>query len=87
MAAADLLDQQEVSEIDFMSMDIEGAELKALAGLDIERFVPELVCIEAGGDAQHRNGILAYFAEHGYERIERYKKVDPHNWYFAPKLR
>ncbi len=78
-----LLDANGVTEIDFLSMDIEGSEPPALAGFDIDRFRPELVCIEASPSI--REAILAYFEAHGYERIERYLEHDRVNWYFRPK--
>jgi len=79
-----LLEQNGVSRIDFLSMDIEGAELLALAGFDIERFRPELACIEA--KPANREAISKYFADHGYQRIERYFEYDEHNYYFTPKV-
>ena len=63
-------------------MDIEEAEPAALAGCDIERFRPELVCIEVGQRTRER--LLAYFSAHGYERIDAYLAFDDHNWYFRP---
>jgi FkbM family methyltransferase len=78
-----LLDDNRVSKVDLLSIDIEGAELQALAGLDIERFRPELVCIEWYHVGQDR--ILAYFASHGYEPIERYLARDAVNHYFTPR--
>jgi len=80
-----LLEQNGVSKLDFFSIDIEGHEPAALAGFDIERFAPALVCIEA--KPKNREFIDKYFAEHGYERIERYKKYDEVNYYFTPKQR
>ena len=41
----DLLDAERVQKVDFLNMDIELSEPKALAGFDVERFRPELVCI------------------------------------------
>jgi FkbM family methyltransferase len=79
-----LLEQNGVSKIDFLSMDIEGAELLALAGFDIDRFHPELACIES--KPANRDGILKYFAVHNYEWLERYFQYDEHNYYFAPKV-
>jgi FkbM family methyltransferase len=80
-----LLDDNGVTHIDFLSMDIEGAEPKALAGFDIERFAPELVCIEVLlGRSEHRSKISEYFRSHGYERIEAYIEHDNNNWYFKP---
>jgi len=79
----DLLDHAGVAHIDLLSMDIEMWEPRALAGFDVERFSPELVCIEAHPEV--REAIAAYFADHGYERIEKYLAFDPGNWYFTPK--
>ena len=78
-----LLERNGVARIDFLSMDIESAEPLALAGFDIERFKPELVCIEA--KPLNREKILAYFAAHHYQRIERYLEHDEVNYYFTPR--
>jgi FkbM family methyltransferase len=78
----DRLEQNGVEKIDFLSMDIEGHEPAALAGFDIERFAPELVCIEASGKLEV---ILGCFTQHGYERIDRYLEFDVMNWYFQPR--
>lgn len=78
-----LLRDNHVARVDLLSIDIEGAELLALAGFDIARFRPQLVCIEwyhAG-----RDKIRAYFAAHGYARIERYVPYDHVNDYYTPK--
>ena len=79
----DLLEQNGVESIDFLSMDIEESEPAALAGFDIKRYKPELVCIEASPSI--RTEILEYFAANGYERIDRYLATDKINWYFTPK--
>jgi FkbM family methyltransferase len=78
----DLLQQQKIERIDFLSMDIEGAEPKALAGFDIEKYKPRLVCIESSPEI--RDAILQYFTSHGYERIDAYLQYDAVNWYFKP---
>jgi len=72
-----------VTAIDFLSMDIEGAEVSALAGFDIQRFRPKLVCIEI----DHSSGekIEDYFHKNNYKRIEKYLPLDAHNWYFTPR--
>ena len=64
------LEENGGSEIDFLSMDI-------------ERFRPELVCIEAAKSTRER--IRRYFESHGYRRIEEYLERDSANWYFEPK--
>jgi FkbM family methyltransferase len=75
-----VLDQAGLKRVDFLSMDIELAEPKALAGFDIDRFQPELVCIE--GHLEVRQQILDYFAAHRYTLIGKYLRADPHNLYF-----
>jgi hypothetical protein len=66
-------------------MDIEGAELIALAGFDIERYRPDLACVEA--KPMNREPLQEYFDAHGYSRLERYLKHDPFNYYYRPKKR
>lgn len=77
-----LLAQNGVQRIDLLSMDIEGAEPKALAGFSIQKYKPRLVVIESSPHVQE--AILAYFATHGYERIDEYLDRDAVNWYFRP---
>lgn len=81
----DLLTRQGVDRIDFLSMDIEEAEPAALAGFDIAKYRPALVCIEAAEVV--REPIATYFVTHGYERIDEYLKHDEVNWYFRPRRR
>jgi hypothetical protein len=78
-----LLDKLDIEKIDFLSMDIELSEPKALAGFDINRFKPELVCIEAHQPIWYQ--LQTYFAEHDYHLLGQYTRVDGRNWYFAPR--
>ena len=78
----DLLDAEKVTRVDFLSMDIELWEPKALAGFDIGRFRPQLVCIEA--HPQVRQQILDYFAQHRYVVVGKYLRADIVNLYFTP---
>jgi hypothetical protein len=78
----DLLRRIEVESIDFLSMDIELGEPEALAGFDIQKYRPELVCIEAHQPV--RAAIRKYFRENGYDVIDRYAFADLRNWYFTP---
>ena len=80
-----LLADHGVKEIDLLSIDIEGYEPVAMAGFDIERWKPELVCIET--KPKNREVLLAYFEKHGYRRLDEYLEHDQTNWYFAPKPR
>jgi FkbM family methyltransferase len=77
-----LLDSERVDQIDFMSMDIELHEPKALAGFDVGRFRPSLVCIEAHPEV--RQDIIDYFTSHHYVVVGKYLRADEHNLYFAP---
>ena len=79
----EILKENAVSQIDFLSLEIEGSEIPALRGFDLGRYAPRLVCIEVAKD--NRADALAYFERHGYERIEKYLAHDRVNWYFKPK--
>ena len=78
----DLLIKNGIDKFDFLSMDIELSEPKALSGFDIRRFQPQLVCIEAHSEV--RQWILDYFARHGYVIVGKYLDADEHNLYFTP---
>lgn len=80
-----LLEENGISKLDFLSMDIEGGEVLALAGFDIEKFRPELACIEA--KPANRAKIVRYFTDHGYAKVDTYLKYDQTNYYFAPRTR
>jgi FkbM family methyltransferase len=79
----DLLAKLDVKKIDFLNLDIELWEPHALAGFDIEKYRPDLVCVEA--HRQVRDQLLAYFGAHGYVRLDQYFLFDQRNWYFTPK--
>jgi FkbM family methyltransferase len=78
----DILGASGISNIDFLSMDIELHEPQALKGFSIERFRPRLVCIE--GHAAVRQQILDYFTHHRYVMVSRYLRADTANLWFAP---
>lgn len=77
-----LLDTAGVTHVDFVSMDIELGEPKALAGFDVGRFRPSLVCVEAHPEV--RQAVLDYFARNGYVVLGKYLRLDARNLYFAP---
>jgi len=81
----DLLAKLAVEKIDLLSLDIELWEPQALAGFDIEKYRPELICVEA--HRQVRDKILDYFTQHGYVRLDQYFLFDQRNWYFTTKSR
>jgi len=79
----ELLEKNGISNIDFLSIDIEGNEVAALAGFDIEKFRPQLVCIEVNAPWK----IMDYFIRHKYKLIIKYLLYDHINWYFTPRRR
>jgi len=78
----DLLTREGIARVDFMSMDIELGEPRALAGFDIERYRPALVCIEV--HPQVRQDLINYFHRHHYVLVGKYLGVDAQNLYFMP---
>ena len=77
-----VLEKANVTTLDFLTMDIELAEPKALAGFDIEKYRPRLVCVEAHPEI--RQQLLDYFAAHRYQLVARYLRADAANLWFAP---
>lgn len=47
-----ILDDRDIPEIDFMSLDLEGYEAAALHGLQLERHRPTLLLVEISGDRE-----------------------------------
>ena len=78
----DLLAAEHIDRFDFLSMDIELHEPQALAGFDVQRFMPTLVCIEAHPEV--RQQILEYFFQRGYVLVGKYLRADTQNLYFTP---
>lgn len=76
----DILEAQKVEHIDLLSIDVEGHYEEVLGGFDLERWRPELVCIEEQGPFA-----VPWFRARGYEPIARYRARDAANWYFAPR--
>lgn len=54
-----------VSNIDILSLDIEGYEVEALSGLDFKKFSPAVLVVESDSD-EHRKKISALVTPHGY---------------------
>lgn len=76
------LQQAGLDRVDFVSMDIELHEPQALAGFDIARYRPALVCIEAHAEVRQR--ILDYFQARDYVVVGKYLRADFVNLYFMP---
>lgn len=63
MTLDEILDNSSApNEIDFMSIDVEGAEMPVLKGLNLKVWKPRVICIESTEDSEaHRR-----LEEHGY---------------------
>ena len=77
-----ILDQHHIRRFDFLSIDVEGAELAVLRGLDLRRYRPWLICIEI--DPAARESIYAHLHAAGYRELEVYHALNEWNAYFTP---
>jgi FkbM family methyltransferase len=70
--------------IDYLSVDVEGAELDALESLDFERFRPRIVTVEHNFDEARRTGIESLLGSQGFVReFEQFSGFD--DWYCHPE--
>lgn len=69
--------------IHFLSVDIEGAELDALRGVDLDKYRFGAMAIEHNEEEPKRTDIINYLRRHGYERVHTYRQDD----FFAPVSR
>jgi FkbM family methyltransferase len=72
---SDVLDEAGLSEIDLLVLDVEGHELDALSGLDLERHAPSHVLIEALELTAQQPAIDAALASH-YDFLQKLSEYD-----------
>ena len=60
-------DKYKNSNIDFLDIDVEGADLKVLEGLSFDKFKPELVCVEIHAKKIKESDIYNFFINKNYE--------------------
>lgn len=58
--------------IDYMSLDIEGAEAEVLKALDLEKYKIALMTIEHAENQEKKAALIEYLAPHGYESVDRH---------------
>ena len=63
-----IFDEQQVKEIDFISLDIEGYEVQALTGLDLDKYKPRLFIIEYK-DEVHKAGVDSILLNKSYHML------------------
>ncbi|MEM6753192.1 MAG: FkbM family methyltransferase [Cyanobacteria bacterium P01_C01_bin.38] len=69
-----ILDEANVSQINFFSLDVEGFELNALQGLDFNKYRPEFMLVECLDEKSFQE-IAAYIADY-YDLFEKASQVD-----------
>ena len=57
------------TKIDFLDIDVEGADLKVLEGLSFDKFKPELVCVEIHAKEIKQSDIYKFLAVKNYKLI------------------
>jgi FkbM family methyltransferase len=82
VALGDLLTREKVARVDFLSLDIEGAEPAALAGLHLGRYRPELACVEIASPEAGR-AVAERFTLAGCREVSAYRAVDAINRYYS----
>lgn len=79
---ADVLERAHApAMIDFMSLDIEGAELDALQGFPFDRYKIGAMAIEHNYEEPKRTDIETYLKARGYRRVHSVKQDD----YYLPR--
>ena len=62
-------DKYKNSKIDFLDIDVEGADLKVLEGLSFDKFKPELVCVEIHAKEIKQSDIYKFLTNKNYELL------------------
>ena len=62
-------DKYKNSKIDFLDIDVEGADLKVLEGLSFDKFKPELVCVEIHEKKINKSDIYNFLINKNYELL------------------
>ena len=57
------------TKIDLLDIDVEGADLRVLKGFTIEKFKPELICVEIHEKEIKNSGIYKYLSNFSYELV------------------
>ena len=62
-------DKYKNTKIDFLNIDVEGADLEVLEGLSFDKFKPELICLEIHDKEVKKSKIYNFLANKNYELI------------------
>jgi len=73
MILRDVFDKHDIRHVDFMVLDLEGAELEALEGMDFEACRIDRILVEALSGPKMLDGFLA---KHGFRRSAQFTHRD-----------
>jgi FkbM family methyltransferase len=76
----DMLEEAKVSQINFITIDVEGGELDVLEGFDFSRWLPDICIIEIG-NIDKRNGIHEAMAAQNYRY---FLTTGDNDWFSSP---
>ena len=62
-------DKYKDSKIDFLDIDVEGADLKVSRGLSFDKFKPELVCVEIHAKEIEKSDIYNFLIDKNYKLL------------------
>ena len=62
-------DKYKNTKIDFLNIDVEGADLEVLEGLSFDKFKPELICLEIHDKEVKKSEIYNFLINKNYELI------------------
>lgn len=77
-----LLNNHNISKINFVSLDVEGYEISVLNGFDLEKYKPDYIMIETTTFSNRRNAIFDYMNDKKYVIID---ELSCNDVLFAPK--
>lgn len=68
---ADVLAERGIKHVDFVSLDVEGAEMRVLNGIDFSEVTIDYFVIENNKGASREKSVREFMKEHGYRLIAR----------------
>lgn len=66
-----LLEKNNITKIDFFSLDVEGYEISVLNGLDFIKYRPKYILIETENRLNYQSVVRDYMIEKNYKFLER----------------
>ena len=72
-----IFNENNVTHIDFLSLDAEGYEYEILRGINLNRYRPKYILIEVY--TQEYNKLLSYLIDNNYKLLENFSKFNLHD--------